>query len=47
MALRIDPSHNRFRDIVRGKIKQNLRKYISNGEWLGRQGKDVISIPVP
>jgi hypothetical protein len=47
MALRIDPSHNRFRDIVRGKIKQNLRKYISNGEWLGRQGKDVVSIPVP
>jgi len=47
MALRIDPSHNRFRDIVRGKIKQNLRKYISNGEWLGRKGKDVISIPVP
>ena len=47
MALRIDPSHNRFRDIVRGKIKQNLRKYISNGEWLGRKGKDVVSIPVP
>ena len=47
MALRIDPIHNRFRDIVRGKIKQNLRKYISNGEWLGRKGKDVVSIPVP
>jgi len=47
MALRIDSSHNRFRDIVRGKIKQNLRKYISNGELLGRQGKDVVSIPVP
>jgi uncharacterized protein len=47
MALRIDASHDRFRDIVRGKIKQNLRKYISNGEWLGRKGKDVVSIPVP
>jgi uncharacterized sporulation protein YeaH/YhbH (DUF444 family) len=47
MALRIDPAHNRFRDIVRGKIKQNLRKYISNGEWLSRRGKDVVSIPVP
>jgi uncharacterized protein len=47
MALRIDPAHNRFRDIVRGKIKQNLRKYISNGEWLTRRGKDVVSIPVP
>jgi hypothetical protein len=47
MALRIDPDHNRFRDIVRGKIKQNLRKYISNGELIGRKGKDLVSIPVP
>jgi uncharacterized protein len=47
MALRIDSAHTRFRDIVRGKIKQNLRKYISNGEWLSRRGKDVVAIPVP
>lgn len=47
MALRIDPDHRRFRDIVRGKIKQNLRKYISNGELIGRKGKDMVSIPLP
>ncbi len=47
MALRIDPDHRRFRDIVRGKIKQNLRRYISNGELIGRKGKDVVSIPLP
>jgi uncharacterized sporulation protein YeaH/YhbH (DUF444 family) len=47
MALRIDPDHQRFRDIVRGRIRQNLRKYISNGEMIGRKGKDVVSIPVP
>jgi uncharacterized protein len=47
MALRIDPDHRRFRDIVRGKIRQNLRKYISSGELIGRKGKDVVSIPVP
>jgi uncharacterized sporulation protein YeaH/YhbH (DUF444 family) len=47
MALRIDPDHRRFRDIVRGKIKQNLKKYISNGELLGRKGKDKVSIPLP
>jgi uncharacterized sporulation protein YeaH/YhbH (DUF444 family) len=47
MALRIDPDHRRFRDIVRGKIKQNLRKYISNGELIGRKGKDLVSIPLP
>jgi uncharacterized protein len=47
MALRIDPDHRRFRDIVRGKIRQNLRKYISSGELIGRKGKDMVSIPVP
>ena len=47
MALRIDPDHRRFRDIVRGKIKQDLRKYVSNGELIGRKGKDKVSIPLP
>jgi hypothetical protein len=47
MSLRIDPDHGRFRDIVRGKIKQNLKKYISNGELIGRKGKDQVSIPLP
>ena len=47
MALRIDPDHRRFRDIVRGKIKQDLRKYISQGELIGRKGKDLVSIPLP
>jgi uncharacterized sporulation protein YeaH/YhbH (DUF444 family) len=47
VALRIDPDHRRFRDIVRGKIKQNLKKYISNGEMIGRKGKDLVSIPLP
>ncbi len=47
MALRIDPDHRRFRDIVRGKIKQDLRTYISQGELIGRKGKDLVSIPLP
>ena len=47
MTQRIDQDHGRFRKIVRGKIKQNLRKYISRGDLTGRQGKDVISIPLP
>ena len=38
---------NRFRKIVRGKIKQELRRFVSNGELIGRQGKKVVSIPVP
>jgi uncharacterized sporulation protein YeaH/YhbH (DUF444 family) len=47
VSLRIDQDHSRFRNIVRGRIRQNLRKYISKGELLGRQGKDIVSIPVP
>ncbi len=47
MSLRIDQDHARFRAIVRGKIRQNLRKYISQGELIGRKGKDVVSIPIP
>ncbi|MEW5986919.1 MAG: DUF444 family protein [Chloroflexota bacterium] len=45
--LRIEEDAGRFRQIVRGHIKNNLRKYMSNGELIGRQGKDLVSIPVP
>lgn len=47
MALRIDQDHSRFKAIVRGRIKQNLRKYVQQGEMIGKKGKDFISIPVP
>ena len=44
---KIDLDHRRFREIVRGKIKQNLRKYITQGEMIGKKGKDMVSIPLP
>jgi sporulation protein YhbH len=47
MSLKIDQDHSRFRSIVRGKIRDNLRKYISQGELIGRKGKDLVSIPLP
>ncbi len=47
MLLHIDNDHNRFRQIIKGKIKENLRKYISNGEMIGRRGKELVSIPLP
>ncbi len=47
MILSIEEDHNRFKKIVRGKVKQNLRKYISQGEMIGRRGKEAVSIPVP
>ena len=47
MALKIDNDHNRFREIVRGRIKRDLRKYMSSGEMIGRKGKELVSIPIP
>jgi uncharacterized protein len=47
MSLKIDQDHSRFRAIVRGKIRQNLRRYISQGELIGRKGKELVSIPIP
>ncbi len=47
MSLRIDQDHSRFKQIVRGRIRKNLRQYISKGELIGKQGKDVVSIPIP
>ena len=37
----------RFRQIVRGKIKQNLQEVHLHGEMIGTKGNDLVSIPVP
>ena len=48
MAVRkIDQDHTRFRDIVRGRVKRDLKKYVTSGEMIGRQGKKYVSIPLP
>jgi uncharacterized protein len=47
MSLKIDQDHGRFRQIVKGKVRQNLKQYISSGELIGRQGKETVSIPLP
>jgi len=47
VARRIDQDVGRFRRIVRGLVRRNLKKYITQGELLGRVGKGVVSIPLP
>lgn len=47
MSLKIEQDYNRFKQIVRGKIRKELRKFISKGELIGKQGKELISIPLP
>lgn len=44
---KIEQDHSRFRRLVRGKIRKDLRKYIAKSELIGRKGKDRISIPLP
>lgn len=43
----IKQDHNRFKDIVKGKIKENFKKYITHGEMIGKREKDFVKIPVP
>ena len=47
MTTRIQRDAARFHEIVRGKIRENLRKYVTHGEMIGRKGGDLVSIPVP
>lgn len=47
MSLKIQTDYNRFKTIIRGKIKQDLKKFMSNGEMIGKKGKEFISIPLP
>jgi sporulation protein YhbH len=44
---KIERDHQRFKKLVRGKVKSNLSKYISRGEMIGKKGKDLVSIPLP
>lgn len=47
MGQKIDQDLQRFRKLVRGKVKSNLSKYISRGEMIGKKGNDYVSIPIP
>src|SRR3954468_20371103 len=46
MVNKIEQDHQRFRQIVRGRIRKDLRKFLSRGELLGKEGKRFVSIPV-
>jgi len=46
MILQINNDHQRFRRIVKGKIRKELRKFLTRGELLGREGKHFVSIPI-
>ncbi|HLB59773.1 MAG TPA: DUF444 family protein, partial [Bdellovibrionota bacterium] len=47
MVLKIERDLNRFQEIIKGRIKRNLKKYVSKGEMVGKVGHDVVTIPLP
>lgn len=46
MVLKIEKDHQRFRQIVKGRIREDLRRFLTRGELIGKEGKHLISIPV-
>jgi hypothetical protein len=46
MVSRIEQDHHRFREIVRGRIRRDLRRFLSRDELIGREGGRYVSIPV-
>src|SRR5438876_888704 len=49
MPKRIREDHREFRDIVSGKLRENLKKFVTSGRIFRHRGngKGQISIPVP
>lgn len=45
----IERDRDRFREIVRGKIKQDLKKYMSQEgiDVFGKEGRHKITVPIP
>ncbi|MCK4872781.1 MAG: DUF444 family protein [Phycisphaerales bacterium] len=46
MVSRIDQDHQRFRGIVKGRIRKDLRKFLQRGEMIGQEGGRYVSIPI-
>ena len=47
MPMKMESDLNRFRKIVRGKIKKELKRFISSGDLVARQGNKKVTIPLP
>ncbi len=46
MVNKIEQDHSRFRQIVKGKLRKDLRRFIARGEMIGKEGQRYVSIPV-
>ena len=44
---RIDQDVTRFKRIVKGQIRKNLKQYVSSGDLIARQGDRTVRVPLP
>jgi len=47
MANKIDRDYSRFRKIVKGKVREELKQFISKGELVARKRGGKVTIPLP
>lgn len=47
MIAKIEQDLRRFQEIVRGRVRDDIRRFLTNTELIGKKGKDLISIPLP
>jgi uncharacterized sporulation protein YeaH/YhbH (DUF444 family) len=45
MAIRED--QNRFKSIIKGKVREDFKKYVTNGELIGKREDEFVKIPIP
>ena len=45
MSIREDQS--RFKTIIKGKVREDFKKYVTNGELIGRREGEFVKIPMP
>lgn len=45
MGIRED--NRRFKDIVKGRVKEDFKKYVTQGEMIGKREDEFVKIPLP
>jgi uncharacterized protein len=46
MVNKIEQDHSRFRQIVKGRIRKDLRRFVSRGDLIGKEGQRYVAIPI-
>lgn len=46
MIAKIEQDHQRFRQLIKGKIRHDLRKYLGRHEMIAREGRRLVSVPI-